>query len=109
MAYYQGKRPVSDYLDDFLNLVEDSGYTDLKTTSSAAVLTGRFQLHLTDCWMLIQMPGSALQSRWSKTLLQKHPLVVPLLQMKTSALLLFQKKYAMFLLLMTLLHPLLPK
>jgi len=29
--YFQGKRTVSEYLDQFRNLVEDSSYTDLKT------------------------------------------------------------------------------
>ncbi len=30
MAYHQGRRPVSDYLDEFLNLIEDSGHTNPK-------------------------------------------------------------------------------
>ena len=30
-AYYQGKRSVGEYLDEFLNLVEDSRCTDLRT------------------------------------------------------------------------------
>jgi len=31
MAYYQGKQSVGEYLDEFLNLVEDSRCTDLRT------------------------------------------------------------------------------
>ena len=30
-AYFQGKRSVDDYLDQFRNLIYDSGYTDAKT------------------------------------------------------------------------------
>jgi len=30
-AYFQGKRSVDDYLDQFRNLIYDSGYTDPKT------------------------------------------------------------------------------
>jgi len=30
-TYFQGKRMVDDYLDQFQDLVYDSGYTDLKT------------------------------------------------------------------------------
>jgi len=30
-AYFQGKRTVDDYLDQFRDLIYDSGYTDLKT------------------------------------------------------------------------------
>ena len=30
-AYFQGKRTVNNYLDQFHDLVYDSGYTDLKT------------------------------------------------------------------------------
>jgi Retrotransposon gag protein/Zinc knuckle len=30
-AYFQGKRSVDDYLDQFKDLIEDSGYTDPKT------------------------------------------------------------------------------
>ena len=30
-SYFQGKRSVDDYLDQFRDLVEDSGYTDKKT------------------------------------------------------------------------------
>ena len=30
-AYFQGKRTVDDYLDQFRDLVYDSGYTDPKT------------------------------------------------------------------------------
>ena len=29
-TYFQGKRTVDDYLDQFCDLMEDSGYTDLK-------------------------------------------------------------------------------
>ena len=29
--YFQGKRMVDDYLDQFRDLIEDSGYTDPKT------------------------------------------------------------------------------
>ncbi len=30
-AYFQGKRMVDDYLDQFRDLIYDSGYTDPKT------------------------------------------------------------------------------
>jgi Retrotransposon gag protein len=30
-AYYQGTRSVDDYLDEFLDLITESGYTDPKT------------------------------------------------------------------------------
>jgi hypothetical protein len=30
-AYFQGRRPVDDYLDDFRDLITESGYTDPKT------------------------------------------------------------------------------
>ena len=30
-SYFQGKRMVDDYLDQFQDLIYDSGYTDLKT------------------------------------------------------------------------------
>jgi len=30
-AYFQGKRSVDDYLDQFRDLIYNSGYTDLKT------------------------------------------------------------------------------
>jgi len=30
-AYFQGKQSVDDYLDQFCDLIYDSGYTDLKT------------------------------------------------------------------------------
>jgi len=30
-AYFQGKQTVDDYLDEFLDLIYDSGYTNLKT------------------------------------------------------------------------------
>ena len=30
-TYFQGKRLVNDYLDQFRDLIYDSGYTDLKT------------------------------------------------------------------------------
>jgi len=30
-AYFQGKRMVGDYLDQFRDLIYDSGYTDPKT------------------------------------------------------------------------------
>ena len=33
-AYFQGKRTVDDYLDQFRDLIYDSGYTDLKTVGS---------------------------------------------------------------------------
>ena len=30
-SYFQGRRTVDDYLDDFQDLISDSGYSDLKT------------------------------------------------------------------------------
>ena len=30
-SYFQGKQTVNDYLDQFRDLIEDSGYTDPKT------------------------------------------------------------------------------
>src|ERR1700674_4111431 len=30
-SYFQGRRPVDDYLDDFQDLITESGYTDPKT------------------------------------------------------------------------------
>jgi len=35
-AYFQGKRTVDDYLDQFRDLIYDSGYTDPKTVAEAA-------------------------------------------------------------------------
>jgi len=36
-CYFQGKRTVSEYLDQFRDLIEDSGYTDPKTSSAKAL------------------------------------------------------------------------
>ena len=36
-AYFQGKRSVDDYLDQFCNLIYDSGYTDPKTVIAEAL------------------------------------------------------------------------
>jgi len=51
--YFQGKRTVGEYLDQFRDLVEDSGYTDLKT------IVVKFRRGL-DCRISTALTGTAL-------------------------------------------------
>ena len=54
-AYFQGKRLVDDYLDQFCDLIYDSGYTDPKT------VVVKFRQGL-DCQILTALPVAGMAS-----------------------------------------------
>src|SRR5438309_3425381 len=89
-SYFQGKQMVDDYLDQFRDLIEDSGYTDPKTivvkfqrgldhrilTSLAGMAMGRPSNTKLEAWfhLAIQMDQNHTTDEAFHTLYQQmHP------------------------------------
>ena len=79
-AYFQGKRTVNDYLNQFCDLIYDSGYTDPITVVvkfqrglDCRISMALLAWHPEDHQIPSQKPGTTSQSRWTRTEQRMRP------------------------------------